>query len=81
MSRPVLVLLLAVVPAVAQEAPATVRAVPFVDAVVPGEAFDVGVLFEMEPGWHVYWRDPGDAGDPPRIEDGEIVDINLEDYH
>ena len=22
----------------------------------------------MEPGWHVYWINPGDAGDPPRVK-------------
>jgi DsbC/DsbD-like thiol-disulfide interchange protein len=26
----------------------------------------IGLLFEMEPGWHIYWVNPGDAGDPPR---------------
>ena len=33
-----------------------------VRAVQPGKGFRVGVLLEMKPGWHVYWRDPGDAG-------------------
>ena len=27
-----------------------------------GRAFTVGVLIEMKPGWHVYWKNPGDAG-------------------
>lgn len=31
-------------------------------AVVPGGDFSLGVLFEIEPGWHIYWRNPGDAG-------------------
>ena len=22
----------------------------------------MGVLFEMDPGWHIYWRNPGDSG-------------------
>jgi len=27
-----------------------------------GETFPVGVLLKMAPGWHVYWRNPGEAG-------------------
>ena len=27
-----------------------------------GESFHLGVLLEPEPGWHVYWRNPGEAG-------------------
>ncbi len=27
-----------------------------------GETFHLGVLLEPEPGWHVYWRNPGEAG-------------------
>jgi hypothetical protein len=28
----------------------------------PGAAFRVGVRFEIEDGWHIYWRYPGGAG-------------------
>lgn len=27
-----------------------------------------GVLFHLDPGWHVYWENAGDSGTPPRIE-------------
>ncbi len=30
-------------------------------------AASVGVLFEPNPGWHVYWRNPGDTGLSPEI--------------
>ncbi len=33
-----------------------------VSAVVPGGSFTVGVLMNMDPGWHTYWHNPGDAG-------------------
>ena len=23
---------------------------------------------EIAPGWHTYWMNPGDSGEPPRIE-------------
>jgi DsbC/DsbD-like thiol-disulfide interchange protein len=28
----------------------------------PGGSLVLGVLLEMEPGWHVYWKNPGDSG-------------------
>jgi len=34
----------------------------------PGESADAGLYFKLEPGWHIYWKNPGDAGDPPHIQ-------------
>lgn len=51
--------------AIAQEAsPAKVRTRLVADTVVaePGMTFWVGVEFEIEDGWHIYWRNPGGAG-------------------
>jgi thiol:disulfide interchange protein DsbD len=28
----------------------------------------VGIRFVLQPGWHVYWKNPGDSGRPPRVE-------------
>lgn len=28
----------------------------------PGDVVQVGVLFTMDEGWHIYWRDPGQGG-------------------
>ena len=28
----------------------------------------LGLHFELAPGWHVYWKNPGDAGLPPVVE-------------
>jgi DsbC/DsbD-like thiol-disulfide interchange protein len=39
-----------------------------VSAIKPGDPFTVGVLLEMEPEWHVYWTNPGDAGLAPSIK-------------
>ena len=27
-----------------------------------------GLHFKLESGWHVYWKNPGDAGEPPRVD-------------
>ncbi len=29
---------------------------------VPGEPLELALLFRPEPGWHGYWKNPGDAG-------------------
>lgn len=34
-------------------------------AVRPGQELLVGVHFSLEPGWHIYWVNPGDSGQPP----------------
>jgi DsbC/DsbD-like thiol-disulfide interchange protein len=36
-------------------------------AIVPGHEFTVGLQFKMERGWHIYWENPGDSGEPPRV--------------
>ena len=33
----------------------------------PGQPLWVGVLFRLDRGWHIYWQNPGDSGEPPRI--------------
>ena len=36
-------------------------------ALTQGESADVGLYFKLEPGWHIYWKNAGDSGEPPRI--------------
>ena len=36
----------------------------------PGRQFTVGLLLKMDPGWHVYWKNPGDSGLPTTIDWG-----------
>lgn len=38
--------------------------IPEVTSIQPGTPFTVAVMFEMDPGWHNYWRNPGDSGLP-----------------
>ncbi len=35
--------------------------------VKPGDIFTIGVLFKIKPGWHIYWKNPGDSGLPTSI--------------
>ena len=36
-------------------------------SVAAGKPFWVAVRMKMDPGWHVYWRNPGDSGLAPKI--------------
>ena len=36
-------------------------------SVAPGVPFHVGIRMKIRRGWHIYWKNPGDSGLPPRI--------------
>lgn len=56
--------------AAAQEPTAHARVSLLADVrgVLPGQPFSVGVRFELDRGWHIYWQNPGDSGQAPRID-------------
>lgn len=35
----------------------------------------VGILFKPDPGWHIYWKNPGDTGLAPTIEWQEGIQV------
>jgi DsbC/DsbD-like thiol-disulfide interchange protein len=35
--------------------------------VTPGHGFCLGLHFQLEKGWHIYWVNPGDSGEPPQV--------------
>lgn len=47
-----------------------VRAELIADAatVEPGQTIWVGLVLELADGWHTYWRNPGDSGEPTQID-------------
>lgn len=45
----------------------TVEIVAASPTLEPGGDLWVGVRFLLEPGWHIYWRNPGDSGAPPLL--------------
>jgi DsbC/DsbD-like thiol-disulfide interchange protein/cytochrome c biogenesis protein CcdA len=45
-----------------------VRLVAETAAVAPGSAVTVAFVMRPAPGWHGYWRNPGDAGAEPRVQ-------------
>lgn len=38
------------------------------DGLASGERLSIGLQFQMEKGWHIYWVNPGDSGEPPKIQ-------------
>jgi DsbC/DsbD-like thiol-disulfide interchange protein len=44
-----------------------VQLVSDTDSVQPGRPVLLGLHFEIERQWHIYWRNPGDSGEPPRV--------------
>lgn len=36
-------------------------------ALIPGKTTAVGLYFKLVPGWHIYWINAGDSGEPPRV--------------
>ncbi|HEY1599952.1 MAG TPA: protein-disulfide reductase DsbD domain-containing protein [Pirellulales bacterium] len=47
---------------------ATARLVTVVAATGSGSTVDAGLEIRLAPGWHTYWRSPGEAGLPPHID-------------
>jgi thiol:disulfide interchange protein DsbD len=46
---------------------ATLRLATAAEKLTPGET-EIAVVFDIDPGWHLYWKNPGDTGLPPSIE-------------
>src|SRR5712672_732986 len=36
--------------------------------IAPGRQTYLGLNFQLEKGWHIYWINPGDSGQPPRVQ-------------
>ena len=46
----------------------TVEVLSEQESIQPGHAIHLGLHFRLEKGWHIYWVNPGDSGEPPRLE-------------
>lgn len=81
LALPVLLALAIALPATAQPVDgghARVELVAERSLAVPGETVWFGLSFEIDPKWHVYWLNAGDAGIPPEITWRETGDVPLE---
>ena len=55
------------VPRVAKAKHATVELISDGGLPAPGGSMWLGLRFRLEPGWHIYWLNPGDSGQPPSV--------------
>jgi thiol:disulfide interchange protein DsbD len=46
----------------------TVELVTETTSIAPNHDFLAGLHFVLDPGWHIYWINAGDAGEPPRVD-------------
>jgi thiol:disulfide interchange protein DsbD len=44
-----------------------IELVPSASSAAPGKAIYVALRQKIAKGWHTYWRNPGDAGDAPKL--------------
>ena len=47
--------------------PVTVELITEYASIQPGGQTKIGVHFDLEEGWHIYAKDPGDAGLPTKV--------------
>jgi DsbC/DsbD-like thiol-disulfide interchange protein len=67
---PALLLLLASAGAHATPTPiphGTLELIAENQSIEPGHEFYLGLHFQLEKDWHIYWINPGDSGQPPRV--------------
>lgn len=63
-----LCLLMGVVPAQAMDGPNTgLRLFAPQARIAPGQAMPLAAQFDVQPGWHLYWKNPGDTGLAPMV--------------
>ena len=46
----------------------TVELIAENQSITAGHKLNLGLRFELEKGWHIYWVNPGDSGEPPRVD-------------
>ncbi|HZI89304.1 MAG TPA: protein-disulfide reductase DsbD domain-containing protein, partial [Candidatus Polarisedimenticolia bacterium] len=68
MIRAILIgVLLLAVPSIAVGGNVEIDLLSDAGSINPGSSFHVGLRMKIAPGWHVYWKNPGDSGLPPKI--------------
>jgi DsbC/DsbD-like thiol-disulfide interchange protein len=74
-------LLIVIAAAPVRAANTTVQLLIAADTVTPGTTVLAAIQLEMEPGWHTYWKNPGESGQatevkwqlPPGVIAGDIL--------
>ena len=48
---------------------------PFTATGEDQKTIPLGLEFKMNEGWHIYWRNPGEAGLPPELDHGQSLNV------
>merc|ERR1711916_134321 len=48
--------------------------------VTPGQTLRAALVLELDPHWHVYWKNPGDSGLPSEILWQDTSDTGIGDF-
>lgn len=64
-----------------QGAVAEVRLISATDGVGTAAQHSIGIEFQMQPKWKIYWRSPGDAGAPPMPDWSASVNVKDAQIH
>lgn len=51
-----------------EKVPISVRLLADAKGIEPGKPFKLFVVFEIQPGWHIYYKNAGDAGMPTQVQ-------------
>ncbi len=55
------------------------RAVVLAESLKPGAEIEIGVIFEIDPEWHIYWQNPGEAGVATSIDATSSASVKFGD--
>lgn len=64
-------------PSSSKPEPATASLIADHAGVSAGQEIRLGLRLKHEPGWHTYWRNPGDSGLPTRMEIKQPEDMEI----
>ena len=69
-----------------QEPSCKVTALPVQEVARVGKPIEIALQFDIEPGWHIYWTNPGDSGEPTAVqwnlpEGWKVVDLRFPTPH
>jgi thiol:disulfide interchange protein DsbD len=58
-----------------QARPGHARITLYADGGTADQPLTIGVRFQLDPGWHIFWRNPGGSGSPPTITWAPVADM------
>jgi len=48
-----------------------------IQSLKPSQEYLIGVKFNLDPGWHTYWKNPGDSGGPIEVNWNQSKNLEI----